>query len=201
MRLTTYADLRLVGLAVLLVVSAHAASPAQETEQPRRVEQPAAQGVLSEEPQDVIVFTLWVLSIGNAPEPETDELSATLASRVDNLPARFSSIKDVRDLVGQLSVAGMLRKAREFRFTTLNGQPVHVQSGNNQPRIIATNISQRPVRRSIGRTGRGNPDQPGQQNADEQAEDSAIVTNSVQYEQIGTVIRLVPRIDDSKTGL
>jgi hypothetical protein len=199
MHATIPAGFRLVGLAVLLLVSTCSASTAQETERRRRIEPPAAQAVPSEEPQDVIMFTLWALSIGSAPEPAADELSVNLADRVNDLPARFASIKEVQTLVGQLSVAGMLRKSREFRFTTLNGQSAHVQSGTNQPRIVATSIDSRPGRRSVGQPGRGRVNQPEQPAAVDQVEESSVVTNSIMYEQIGTVVQVTPRIDSSGT--
>jgi hypothetical protein len=139
-------------------------------------------------------MTIWVLTIGESAEPPNDELSDRLADRVKNLPSRFASAETVRDLIGQLKVAGMLRHAREFRFTTLNGQPAQIKAGANQPRVVATKIDPRPGR-AFGQQSRGN--QPGGEIANQQAQENSLVTNSVTYEPTGTIIRVWPSIDAS----
>jgi hypothetical protein len=123
------------------------------------------EGGLSGDPTESIAFTLWILKIGEFAQAPADELSANLAERVAELPPVVGSIKDVHELVGQLKVAGLARSVREFRLVAHNGQLASVQNGKNQPRIVASATS------PDGRM------------------------NSIQYEPLGTLIKIKPRID------
>ena len=149
-------------------------------------------------PNDSISFTIWALAIADATEPPADESVADFADRVNNLPDKFSSADEVRELVSRLKVAGMLRRACEFRVTTLDGQSAEVQIGSNRPRVIATSIDRR-----TDRTPRQNPNR---QEADPNAaepnqtapgQNDEVVTNAITMEPVGTIVRIVPRIDST----
>ena len=174
---------------------------------PRSADQPP-----SDEPRESISLTVWAITIGGGLDAPDDDISVDFAERVSNLPDRFESAQEVRELIGQLRVAGMLRKSREFRLTTLEGQPVEAQAGSNRPRIIATNISPQP--RARGSSPRPNfdpqvpnvrpsfdpqvPDAgPPVQAPEPPRESDSIVNNSITYEQIGAIVKLLPRIDST----
>jgi hypothetical protein len=123
----------------------------------------------SEDPTSAIGITLWCLTIGEPAEPPTDEFNVNVQDRIDDLPSTFKSADEVREFVGRLKVAGMLRTAREIHLTTIDGQQASTQSNRNQPRIVATQIIQGAER--------------------------APVMNSVQMEQVGTILQTTPRID------
>ena len=129
-----------------------------------------------------------------------DEVNVDFADRLRNLPDRFESIDQVRELAGQLRVAGMLRKVREIRLTTLDDQPALSQSGRNQPRNVATNSSPHPRPRAA-RSPRPDPASPDAgppaPTSEPSNESDSIITNSITYEQLGTVIELLPRIDST----
>jgi hypothetical protein len=127
--------------------------------------QPIAEDRLTDEPSETIALTLWVLTVTDSIEPSKDELSTNLGDRVANLPPVVGTVTEVRDLVSHLKVAGMLRGLREFRLTTLNGQSVSTQTGGNLPRVVATTVNE------VGRS------------------------NTIQYEPIGTIVKLRPQID------
>jgi hypothetical protein len=98
---------------------------------------------LSDEPTESVALRLWILTVSDTPKAPEDELSGRLVERVGNLPPVVGSVNDVRELVGQLKVAGLLRTAREFRVVTLNGQSITAQRGRNQPRVVATSVDPR----------------------------------------------------------
>jgi hypothetical protein len=120
---------------------------------------------LTGEPTESIVFTLWIVKVGDSAQPPADELSAKLAERVAALPPVVGSVKEVQELIGQLKVAGLARSVREFRLVAHNGQMAAVQTGKNQPRVVASAVS------PDGRM------------------------NSIQYEPLGTLVEIRPRID------
>jgi hypothetical protein len=124
---------------------------------------------LSDEPTESIALTLWILTAADSSQPATDELSSNLAERVGNLPSVVGSVSEVRELVDQMKVAGLLRNAREYRLVTLDGQAVTAQRGRNQPRIVASSVDQRAGR-----------------------------VNSIQMEPVGTMIEVRPRIDSKR---
>lgn len=161
----------------------------QAPEATPRGAQPSRQEALSDQPQDSIALTVWILTIGDSAEPPSDEASANFASRVQNLSEKFASAEEVQELIGRLKVASMLRSLREIRLTTLNGKSASTQTGRLQPRIVATQISpwqRRTVVRPEGRDGAIQPDT-----------DDSMVMNSVTNERIGTIIEALPRIDSS----
>jgi hypothetical protein len=127
------------------------------------------QETLSDEPTESIALTVWILRITDSTDPQADELNENLAERVGNLSQIVGSVSDVRKLVGQLKVAGMLRNAREFRLVTLNGKAVTAQRGRNQPRIVATAVDPRAGR-----------------------------THSLVMEPIGTMVEMRPMIDSER---
>jgi hypothetical protein len=92
-----------------------------------------------------------------------------LAERVGNLPSVVGSVSEVRELVDQMKVAGLLRNALEYRLVTLDGQAVTAQRGRNQPRIVASSVDPRAGR-----------------------------VNSIQMEPVGTMIEVRPRIDSKR---
>ncbi len=159
--------------------------------------QRAAAAVL-DEPKDSVSITIWALTVVDAAEPPADELTADFADRVNNLPDEFSSAGEVRELVGRLKVAGMLRRAREFRLTTLEGQPAEVHVGANTPRVVATKIDPQPDR--MRRRNRNQQEAEPVAAASEQidsAQSDAIVTNAIAMEELGTIVQVVPNIDSS----
>ena len=153
--------------------------------------------------RDTIVLTVWSLVVSNPTGPESDELVGQLVDRARNLPTVASTTDEVRDLVSKLRAAGLLRKSREFRLTTIDGQATRAESGTKWPRIIATNIStmspnrggrnRPPSTRTVG--ARVPPAPDGQ--ANESPWSDAVVTNSIDYQEIGTVVELIPRIDST----
>ncbi|HEY3393046.1 MAG TPA: hypothetical protein VGK58_10085 [Lacipirellulaceae bacterium] len=94
----------------------------------------------SEQPKAMIALTLWILKLSESHEEADPELTAKLAQRAENLSPVVGSISDVRELVGQMRVAGMLHTEREFRLVTLVGGTLEHQTGLHQPRIVATAI-------------------------------------------------------------
>jgi hypothetical protein len=127
--------------------------------------QTPVENTLSDEPTESIAFTLWIVKVGDSAQPPADELSAKLAERVAALPPVVGSVKEVQELIGQIKVAGLVRSVREFRLVAHNGQLATVQTGTNQPRVVASAVS------PDGRM------------------------NSIQYEPLGTLVEIRPRID------
>ncbi len=119
----------------------------------------------SAEPRDLVALTVWVLTVSDSATPETDELIGQLVDKANSLPVVIGKSDDVRDLVKRLKVAGLLSTSREYRLLTLDGQQVTSQAGSNHPTIVATNITNR------GRT------------------------NSINFQQVGTMITATARID------
>ena len=76
----------------------------------RRGGEASAPDNLSGEPTESVALTVWILTIADSANPPADELSSKLAERAGNLSQVVGSIGDVRELVGQLKVAGLLRK-------------------------------------------------------------------------------------------
>jgi hypothetical protein len=131
----------------------------------RTSSEPVAEETRTDDPKESVMFTLWVLSLTNSNQLPADELRDKLTDKISNLPAVVGSIRDVRELIGKLQVAGLLRSAREFRLNALDGGSVSMQMGRNQPRVIATNVDPHAGR-----------------------------TNSLQLEPVGTIIELRPQI-------
>jgi hypothetical protein len=173
------------------------AQEAQERWRGRERTAQRADAVL-EETKDTVSITHCALTIADAAEPPPDELTANFADRVNNLPDEFSSVDEVRELVGQLKVAGMLRKAREFRLTTLAGQQTEVHVGANTPRVIATKIEPQRDRspRRIRSPQDADPAAPAPDQISAGQSDS-IVTNAITMEELGTIVQVLPQIDSS----
>jgi len=131
-------------------------------------DQPANGTPIADEPKEMIVLTVWVLALGDSTEHAGDESKSHLGERIDNLPAEFGSLKDVREFTNHLKSAGRLRASRELRLVTLDGQTARAQVGANKPRVIAT---------TVGKEGR---------------------TNSLAMEAIGTLVEARTRIDSEK---
>jgi hypothetical protein len=108
---------------------------------------------------------VWVLTLSDIARPEADELTGELRDKANSLPAVVGTQDEVRTLIGRLNAAGLLRKSREIRLLTLDGQTARAQSGADEPSLVATNVS------DVGQT------------------------NSIQYRSVGTIAELTPRID------
>jgi hypothetical protein len=119
----------------------------------------------SGETRQAIALTLWTLTITDAEGPEADELEGALRDKAKSLSGNVGSVGDVRELVGKLKVAGLLKKYREIRLMTVDGQVAAAQAGADQPSIVGTNFSDR-----------GN-------------------TNVLQMRAVGTIVRAIPRRD------
>jgi hypothetical protein len=139
--------------------------PAERTGRGRRAET-SAENNLSDQPTESIALTLWILTVTDTPAAPGDELTAKLVEKVGQLTPVVGSTNDVRELMGQLKVAGLLRDLREFRVVTLNGQQASAQRGRNQPRIVATSVDPR-----------------------------AGKTNQIVMEPVGTLVEMRPLID------
>lgn len=148
------------------------------------------------EPLETIAFTVWDLTIADSSAPETDELVGKLIDKANNLPTVVGTPDDVRELIGRLKAASLVRKLREFRLITTDGQPASVQSGTDRPSVIATQVSQM----GAGRTARSRtnielqPAAPAPAPA-EPPTPEPFVTNSIQMRSVGTQVQLTPRID------
>jgi hypothetical protein len=119
----------------------------------------------SGEATQAIALTLWALTIGDANGPEADELEGALRDKAKNLSTDVGSVGDVRELVAKLKVAGLLKKYREIRLTTVDGQVVTAQSGADQPSVVGTQFSQQGT------------------------------TNMLQMRAVGTMVRAIAKLD------
>jgi hypothetical protein len=153
----------IVWLAKLIVPSV--AQNEQVRELPTASNEPAAERMRTDDPKETIMFTLWVLSLTDLTKQPDDEKRSKLAKEISDLPAVVGSIRQVRELIAKVQVAGLLRSAREYRLSSLDGASVSIQTGRNQPRIIATT-----------------------------RDAQAGLTNTLQLEPVGTIIELQPRI-------
>ena len=97
----------------------------------------------SERPKAMIALSIWILKLSESHEEADPELTAKLAEHAENLSALIGSVSEVRELVGRMRVAGLLRSERELRMVTLVGQPVTSHIGRNQPRIIGVSSDPR----------------------------------------------------------
>jgi hypothetical protein len=133
--------------------------------------QPSATMTPAGEPKDLISLNLWVLTIEMPRDKVGDDLVAGLAARANELSTVVGSRDDVRVLIGKLSVAGILKRSREFRIMAMDGQQAYLQSGANEPQITASSI--------VGgaRAGAGGGR-----------------VNSITYNPIGTLIHILPGI-------
>jgi hypothetical protein len=92
-----------------------------------------------------------------------------------------------------------LRKSRQFRLLTTDGEPASTQSGSDRPSVVASNFTT--IHSGRGSRPRNtvelqaNP--TGTLSLADPPAPEPIVTNSIQYRTIGTNIELVPRIDAS----
>jgi hypothetical protein len=120
------------------------------------------------EPTQIIQFHVWVLSIDAPRDKTADQLVAALAETAGDMPQTIGTIPKVRELIGKLSIAGILQRSREFRFSAATGQPAHIESGAQDPMITST---------------QGNPAITGGR------------TNSYQFRPVGTVIQATPQLD------
>jgi hypothetical protein len=150
------------------------------------------------QPSEMVAFTVWDVTIAEPSAPETDELVGKLIDKATSLPTVVGTADEVRDLIGRLKAASLLRKSREFRLLTTDGQTASTQSGSDRPSVIATQVS--PM--GAGRGGRSRP------NVELQATNPApapseppvpeqIVSNSIQMRAVGTQVQLTPRIDSA----
>jgi hypothetical protein len=154
------------------------------------------------EPRDMIALTVWDLTISDSTGPESDELVGKLIDKTSNLPTVVGTADEVRDLVNRLKAASLVRKSREVRVLTTDGQPTYAQSGTSRPSVVASNFTtiNPPM------TGRGSrranleapaPNPTPAPTPNEPPAPEPIVTNSIQYRDIGTIVELIPRIDTS----
>lgn len=91
-----------------------------------------------------------------------DEPAKPLMSRLANLPTPIGGREEVQKLLGHLQQQGVVQRLQSFRVTTLSGQESTVVCGERAAVVIGTTIS------DFGRT------------------------NNIQYQQIGTVLKLLP---------
>jgi len=91
-----------------------------------------------------------------------DEPAKPLLSRLANLTTPIGGRDDAQKLLGRLQEQGVVRRLQSFRATTVNGQESTVVCGERAAAIIGTTLSDR------GRT------------------------NNIQYQQIGTALKLLP---------
>jgi hypothetical protein len=150
------------------------------------------------EPRDMVAFTVWDVTIVDSSAPEADELVGKLIDKATNLPTVVGTADEVRDLITRLKAASLVRKSREFRLLTTDGQTASTQSGSDRPSIIATQVS--PL--GAGRSGRSRPSvelqaptptpMPNEPPTPEQ-----MVSNSIQMRSVGTQVQLTPRIDSA----
>jgi hypothetical protein len=93
----------------------------------------------ADENRAMISLSIWILKLSESHDEEADaELMAIIAAR----PV-VGSVTEVREIVGQMREAGMLRGERELRMMTLDGQPVTAQIGRNQPRVVGVSTDPR----------------------------------------------------------
>ena len=161
-RVNNQGDERSTRMPILTIDQQRAMMQAQ---QHARQAEPAPPEAPSDEPKQSIAISVWMLTLTSPSGPEADELTSQLHDKANNMPAILGTRDDVQKLIGRLNVAGMLRKSREVRLLTVNGHPANSQSGADEPRIVATNVSDQ-----------------GQM-------------NSIQYQSVGTIVRATPRID------
>ena len=114
-----------------------------------------------------IAVTVWALTVSPSHSPEKDEPVGKLIAQAHDIPVVIGNRDEVRQLVDRFRVAGVLRKSREVRVMTLDGLAASAHSGSDQPRVTAVTIT------NFGRT------------------------NNTQYQPIGTVIQVAPRIDST----
>ena len=93
----------------------------------------------SNEPKDLILLKLWVITVEMPKAKAADDLVAGLVHRVNELPAVLKS-EEVPLLLGKLSVAGVLRRSREFQLLAANGQMAINQSGAMIPMIQNSSV-------------------------------------------------------------
>jgi hypothetical protein len=154
------------------------------------------------EPRDMIALTVWDVTIASSTGPESDELVGKLIDKANNLPAVIGTADEVRDLVSRLKAAGVLRKSREFRLLATNGDPAYAQSGASQPSVTGSNFTTISPSMSGRGSRRANFEAPAPNATpaplpNEPPAPEPIVTNSIQYRDIGTVVEVIPRIDTS----
>jgi hypothetical protein len=121
-----------------------------------------------DESKSLIAITVWILTLAEQAEPTSDELSANLAERAANLPPIIGSIDEARELIGRMQAADLVRKMRAIRLLAIDGQKVSAEVAVNMPRVVATAQSE-------GRR-----------------------MNNIRIEPTGTIVRVVPRIDDKR---
>jgi hypothetical protein len=116
-------------------------------------------------PKAMIALSIWILNLSESHEEADAEVIEKLAERAEVSPL-IGSVSEIRELVTRMREAGMLRGERALRMVTLEGQPVTVQIGRNQPRVV----------------GVSNDSRRGQ-------------TSNLVMEPIGIKIRALPQID------
>lgn len=156
-------------LVFCLFLGAAAALPCASALADVEVTDPAEvkEDVRAEEAKDLIALRLWVLTVDSSKEQRNDELTIDLGKTASKLPAVVGSRDEVEGLIEKFATGGALRRVREWRIMALAGQTAMSQRGSDEPRVTGSSISAR------GRT------------------------NSLQYQEIGTLVRLTPRIDAS----
>jgi hypothetical protein len=97
----------------------------------------------SERPKSMIALSIWILKLSESHEDADAELTAKIAAQAENLSPVVGSVSEVRELVGRMRVAGLLRSEREFRLLMLEGGTLEHQSGRHQPRVVATAVDPR----------------------------------------------------------
>jgi hypothetical protein len=102
----------------------------------------------SDENKAMITLSIWILKLSESHEDADAELTARIASQAASLSPMVGSVSEVRELVGKMRAAGLLRSERELRMVTLDGQPVTTHAGRNRPRIVATSSDPRRGRTS-----------------------------------------------------
>ncbi|MEX2315944.1 MAG: hypothetical protein WD669_02260 [Pirellulales bacterium] len=126
---------------------------------------PPPDAALPNEPKALVSLNLWVLTIELPRAKAADDLVGRLAASINELPTELGSRDDVRVLIGKLSVAGLLKRSREFHMISVNGQTAGTVVGASKPTISSTQSSVRGGR-----------------------------ANSITYQLVGTNVQLSPRV-------
>jgi len=153
--------------ATLAVMGNVSANWTQDTTSPMNTSSQTKSVAQASFAQATVLVNIWVLDIEVTRDDAADPAKAELAARAADLPFVVGSRADVRALIGKLTLAGLLKKSREFRLTPSDGQPAVVRTGANAPQV--TRLSQ----------------------------NGADQINQLQYRPVGTAIQAQARRDET----
>jgi hypothetical protein len=139
-------------------------------------------------PEVPIAFDVWLVTVSLPAHKATDTAAMALATEIDNLPFTLGSRNDVRALIDRLRAAEMLQRLREFRVQGSSGEAANIVTGASVPSIMSSTVT--------GRSARGNLSASGAFVGDPSVLLGTRV-NSIQYQQIGTNVQLLPHVDAS----